>query len=187
MWLDVCAPCLLLDGRVLDFSWPPRLRRLTGGPTRAKRADQPGRYCQVRESRPNIVGLEDAAVNISWGRIGLEARRVNKLDRAPAEFPSEVRACRQHHSNRSRRRLPRPEPHRKWGLLALYIAHNPRLTPPYLRGNRCFCRDDAGSVQLNRSAELPQTTRLPILTASRSTGIRWILRSQDGCSPRLFF
>ena len=24
------------------------------------------------------------------------------------------------------------EPHRKWGLLALYIAYNPHLTPPYL-------------------------------------------------------
>ena len=31
------------------------------------------RYCQVGESRPNIVGLEDAPSTISWGRIGLEA------------------------------------------------------------------------------------------------------------------
>jgi hypothetical protein len=30
-------------------------------------------YCQVGESRPNIVGLEGAPSTISWGRIGLEA------------------------------------------------------------------------------------------------------------------
>ncbi len=31
------------------------------------------RYCQVGESRPNIVGLDDAPSTISWGRIGFEA------------------------------------------------------------------------------------------------------------------
>ena len=31
------------------------------------------RYCQVGESRPNIVGLKDSALSISWGEIGLEA------------------------------------------------------------------------------------------------------------------
>ena len=30
-------------------------------------------YCQVGESRLNIVGLKDAPSTISWGRIGLEA------------------------------------------------------------------------------------------------------------------
>ena len=151
--------------------------------SRAGRRGRKGRSARtvLSSSRiaPQYRGARGCAVNISWRRIGLEARRVNKLDRAPAEFPSEVRACRQHHSTVQGAAFP--------GRNRTVNGVNPHLTPPYLRGNRCFCRDDAGSVQLNRSAELPQTTRLPILTASRSTGIRWILRSQDGCSPRLFF
>ncbi len=40
---------------------------------RCAKVDHWKRYCQVGESRPNIVWLEDAPSTISWDRIGLEA------------------------------------------------------------------------------------------------------------------
>ena len=52
-------------------------------------------YCQVGESRPNIVGLKDAPSTISWGRIGLRPRLVKILERpagqqfAPSQRPLE--------------------------------------------------------------------------------------------------
>ncbi len=52
------------------------------------------------------------------------------------------------------------EPHRKWGLLALYIAHNPHLTLPYVPQGQALYRDPCGLLLQCRGWVRP-TRRLP--------------------------
>ena len=59
------------------------------------------------------------------------------------------------------------EPHRKWGLLALYIAPNPHLTPPYLPFLGPKGGGYAGFVRRKEGAWTPIATRLQHVTVDR--------------------
>ena len=64
------------------------------------------------------------------------------------------------------------EPHRKWGLLALYIAHNPYLTPLYLPFLDPIGGGYAGFVRRKEGDWTPKAAQLQHFTVDRRQRIR---------------